>query len=94
MLTVKNALSFFTGRNLLLYFLKLNVDGSRNNHGVIGAGGIIIDNSGIWIKGFTHHIGVGEVIQAEAWGIFLGLKLASDLCIRNLVVECDSAADL
>lgn len=69
-------------------FFKLNVDGSWNNHGVIGAGIIIIDNSGIWIKGFTHHIGVGEVIQAEAWGIFLGrLKLASDLCIRNLVVR-------
>lgn len=69
----------------------MNVDGSRTQQGIIGAGGVIRNHSGDWIKGFIHHIGIGEVLQAEAWDIFIGLKLASDLCIRNLEVECDSA---
>ena len=69
----------------------MNVHGSRTHQEIIGAGGVIRNHAGDWIKGFIHHIGIGEVIQAEAWGIFIGLKLASDLYIRNLEVECDSA---
>lgn len=70
---------------------KLNVDGSRSTHCLSGAGGVIRNWSGDWIKGFTHHIGEGEVLQAELWGIFIGLKLAADLCIKKLEVESDSA---
>lgn len=47
-----------------LGYFKLNVDGSRDGNGVIGAGGVIRDSSGNWIQGFAHHIGSGEVIQA------------------------------
>lgn len=46
--------------------------------------------SGDWIQGFSHHIGKGEVLQAEVWGLVIGLKMAADLHIRRLVVECDS----
>lgn len=42
---------------------KLNVDGSRSDTGVIGAGGIIRKRSGDWIQGISHHIGDGEVLQ-------------------------------
>ncbi|KAL6210986.1 hypothetical protein ACLB2K_016215 [Fragaria x ananassa] len=31
---------------------KLNVDGSRNRNGGIGAGGVIRDHTGVWIGGF------------------------------------------
>lgn len=41
-------------------FFKLNVDGSRTHQGIIGAGGVIRNHTGDWIKGFTHHIGIGE----------------------------------
>ena len=44
---------------------KLNVDGSRTVVGVIGAGGIIKNCSGNWVQGFSHHFGIGEVIEAE-----------------------------
>lgn len=72
-------------------FFKLNVDGSRTSHGIIGTVAVIRNCNGEWINGFCHHIGSGEVLQAEVWGIFIGLKLASSLQIRLLEVESDSA---
>ncbi|PRQ39591.1 hypothetical protein RchiOBHm_Chr4g0426941 [Rosa chinensis] len=62
---------------------KLNVDGSRSYAGVIGAGGLIRNSSGVWIKGFSHSMGVGEIVEAEAWGLFIGLKLAFGLHIKD-----------
>ncbi|XP_062005837.1 receptor-like protein 7 [Rosa rugosa] len=58
--------------------------------GVIGAGGVIRNSSEEWINGFIHQVGIGEVIQAEAWSLFTGLKLALELHIKNLEVERDS----
>lgn len=46
----------------------------------------------IGLKGFTHHIGEGEVLQTEVWGIFIGLKLAADLHFKKLKVESDSTS--
>lgn len=37
------------------------------------------------------NIGVGEILQAEAWGLFSGLQLAKDLGITDILVEFDSA---
>ncbi|XP_062006018.1 uncharacterized protein LOC133723218 [Rosa rugosa] len=70
---------------------KLNVDGSRTTNGSIGAGGVIRDNTGCWCGGFMINIGVGEVLLAEAWGLFHGLHLALSLKISKLEVESDSA---
>ncbi|KAL6145633.1 hypothetical protein ACLB2K_056319 [Fragaria x ananassa] len=70
---------------------KLNVDGSRNRIGGIGAGGVIRDHTGVWIGGFMVNIGAGEVLQAEAWGLFYGIQLALSLDIPNLEVESDSS---
>ena len=58
---------------------KLNVDGSRNATGVSGAGGVLRNWTGDWIQGFSHHIGMGEVLHAEVWGICIGIKMAVDL---------------
>ncbi|CAL2228836.1 unnamed protein product [Prunus armeniaca] len=71
---------------------KLNVDGSRRNgSGHIGAGGVIRNSSGDWIRGFAVNLGKGQILEAEIWGLFFGLKLAVDKEINNLVVEMDSA---
>ncbi|PRQ49757.1 putative ribonuclease H-like domain-containing protein [Rosa chinensis] len=70
---------------------KLNVDGSRANNGSIGAGGVIRDDSGCWCGGFMVNIGTGEVLQAEAWGLYHGLHLALSLNITRLEVESDSS---
>ena len=70
---------------------KLNVDGSRNRTGGIGAGGGIGDHTRVWIGGFMVNIGVGEVLQAEARGLFYGIQLALSLDILNLEVESNSS---
>lgn len=72
-------------------FYKLNVDGSRSRNGDIGAGGVTRDGSGCWKNGFMINIGSGDVLQAEAWGLFYGIQLALDMQISNLEVESDSA---
>ncbi|KAL6219553.1 hypothetical protein ACLB2K_007312 [Fragaria x ananassa] len=70
---------------------KLNVDGSRTRAGDIGAGGIIRDSSGCWCGGFMVNIGAGEVLQAEAWGLFYDIQLALSMKIPKLEIESDSA---
>jgi hypothetical protein len=70
---------------------KLNVDGTRSLHGSIGAGGVIRDHNGEWRHGFMRNVGTGEVLQAEAWGLFSGLQMAKDLGLSHVVVETDSA---
>ena len=96
--TMKKATRDCDKQTLLLRWIKpplghfkLNVDGSRDGAGIIGAGGVVRDCSGNWIQGFSHHIGFGEVIQAEIWGIYIGLKMAADLQLKHLLVESDSA---
>ncbi|KAL6187932.1 hypothetical protein ACLB2K_039327 [Fragaria x ananassa] len=67
------------------FFFKLNVDGSRSStSGKIGAGGLIRDQNGIWITGFQVNLGIGAIVDAEAWGIYYGLKIARNLNIMQL----------
>ncbi|KAK9944849.1 hypothetical protein M0R45_010396 [Rubus argutus] len=71
---------------------KLNIDGTRQgSSGKIGAGGVIRCFSGSWINGFQANLGVGDVLDAETWGLFHGLKLALSCRIENIQVESDSA---
>ncbi|BBN67942.1 hypothetical protein Prudu_231S000200 [Prunus dulcis] len=71
---------------------KINTDGSRNCvSGFISAGGLLRDNYGAWIKGFSVNPGVGSVLEAELWGIFGGLHLAWESSFRVVEVESDSS---
>ncbi|KAL6213887.1 hypothetical protein ACLB2K_013326 [Fragaria x ananassa] len=71
-------------------FSKLNVDGiGVSPIGNIGAGGVIRNHYGDWISGFQISLGVGEILDAEAWDHFQGLKLAASLNIKNLIIESD-----
>ncbi|KAL6199672.1 hypothetical protein ACLB2K_029455 [Fragaria x ananassa] len=73
-------------------FYKLNIDGSRSSSsGCIGAGGVLRDHLGIWIDGFQVNLGTGEVLDAEAWGLFFGLRMVAMHNIVNLEIESDSA---
>lgn len=63
--------------------LKLTVDGTKTRDGLIGVAGIIRDWTGKWIQGFIHNIGMGEIIQAEWWGVFNSLKLAMQVQIKK-----------
>ncbi|KAK9913131.1 hypothetical protein M0R45_036955 [Rubus argutus] len=71
--------------------------GSTWNHfnwkaanGTIGDGGFIWNSTGEWIHDFTHHISCGEILQAEVWGIFIGLKKDMELHIQKIEVQSDS----
>ncbi|KAL6183087.1 hypothetical protein ACLB2K_044498 [Fragaria x ananassa] len=73
-------------------FYKLNIDGSRSfSSGCIGANGVLRDHLGIWIDGFQVNLGIGEVLDAEAWGLFFGLRMVAMHNIVNLEIESDSA---
>ncbi|CAL9010427.1 unnamed protein product, partial [Prunus brigantina] len=72
--------------------VKLNVDGScKPTSGNIGAGGILRGCAGEWIKGFAINLGKGQILEAELWGLFFGLKMALDKGINRLIIEMDSA---
>ncbi|KAI5312791.1 hypothetical protein L3X38_041965 [Prunus dulcis] len=45
----------------------------------------------VWIRGVVVNLGVGQVLEAELWGIYLGLKIAWDMGCSAVVLEFDSA---
>ncbi|KAL6199661.1 hypothetical protein ACLB2K_029444 [Fragaria x ananassa] len=56
-------------------FYKLNVDGSRSStSGKIGAGEVIRDHNGLWITGFQINLGIGAIVDAEAWRLQLEIE--------------------
>jgi hypothetical protein len=55
-------------------------------------GGGLIRNAGRdLISGFTVNLGVGEILVAELWAFYFGLKIAWELNIPHLIAEVDSA---
>ncbi|KAL0002947.1 hypothetical protein SO802_016728 [Lithocarpus litseifolius] len=72
---------------------KLNTDGSvLGSFGQAGCGGVVRDEQGNWIAGFTRHIGTTNCFAAELWGLRDGLSLCLSLNIPCLVVEVDTKA--
>ncbi|CAL8992017.1 unnamed protein product, partial [Prunus brigantina] len=67
------------------------IRGLKGEDGRIAAGGVLRDSSGQWMRGFAVNLGVGQVLEAELWGIYLGLKLAWDIGCSAVVFESDSA---
>ena len=71
----------------------MNTDGSViKSSGVAGCGGVVRDEEGSWIVGFTRRNGVTTSFEAELWGLRDGLMLCSNLDISSLVVEIDAKA--
>ena len=72
-------------------WLKLNVDGSvDNSKGLAGVGGVLRDSMANWVGGFSTRLGECTMEEAETWLLLHGLRMAWDLCARQLLVEIDS----
>lgn len=70
-------------------FCKLNSDGSVRED-IAAAGGLIRNDLGEWIGGFSMNIGPSSIHESELWGLRQGLLLALRLEIKHLIVESDS----
>lgn len=71
--------------------VKVNVDGSfRSSSGMAACGGLIRDSHGVLITGFSCNLGACTSIWAEAWSLYLGMKLARTLRFSTVVFEMDS----
>ncbi|KAL8151876.1 hypothetical protein V2J09_021684 [Rumex salicifolius] len=71
---------------------KLNIDGSYlHGKDTIGAGGIIRDSNGCFVKAFIAKDVCCSVFRAELVGLLHGLTLAKEPKITNLIVEMDAA---
>ena len=63
---------------------------SKGNPGIAGAGGVLRDQMGSWIRGFARNIGICSSVTAELWAIYEGLLLTWDKGFRKVVLESDS----
>ena len=59
---------------------------------ILGCGGLIRDNNGHWKGGFVKCIGRSYVFVVELSGVLLGLKLALQSNMQNIVLQIDSKA--
>jgi hypothetical protein len=51
-------------------WIRLNTGGATGGNSVSGCGGILRNDRGEWICGFSKCMGVCSVFVAELWGIF------------------------
>ena len=56
-----------------------------------GGGGLIKDDAGNWMVGFTINIGCCSTVEAELWAVIQGLKLAWDKGYRKVILLVDSS---
>ncbi|CAA0830741.1 Polynucleotidyl transferase- ribonuclease H-like superfamily protein [Striga hermonthica] len=56
------------------------------------AGGLLWDENGNWLGGFTVNIDYCSSMAAKLWGLFRGLSLAWDLGYRQVEAEVDNAS--
>ncbi|MCI64562.1 ribonuclease H protein, partial [Trifolium medium] len=67
-----------------------NSDGSCQDGGRIGCGGILRGSQGEWLGGFAKFIGHGNAFLAELWGVLEGLRYAWRLNFRKVELHADS----
>ena len=53
-------------------------------------GGLLRDHSGRWICGFSVHLGMCSMVEAEFWTLIHGLNLSWNRGVHLLEVEVDS----
>ncbi|KAE8722050.1 hypothetical protein F3Y22_tig00014444pilonHSYRG00149 [Hibiscus syriacus] len=72
-------------------WMKLNTDRSRNNlTGLTTCGGVFCNQLGEWHFGFSKCTVYCYVLDAELWGIYMGLSVAWDRNYRRIIVESDT----
>ena len=78
----------------LVGYIKVNVDDSYGNHGNAGFGGLLRNDRGIWVHGFSRFCGRSSNLLAELSAIWRGLQLAWDFGYRSIIIEYDSKSAL
>ncbi|XVF35408.1 hypothetical protein REPUB_Repub18cG0142900 [Reevesia pubescens] len=69
----------------------MNVDASINMQSRVStAGGVLRDENGSWVAGFTYMVGITTILGAEIWGIYQGLLLRWNRGFRRVEIETDS----
>ncbi|GMI99700.1 hypothetical protein HRI_003639300 [Hibiscus trionum] len=69
----------------------LNTDAAVSITTSIGSvGGVIRGSTGEWVTGYNKRIGYVSPLQAELWGILIGLEVAWSLGIERLQIQTDS----
>ena len=58
--------------------------------GLAGCGGLIKDENGAWLAGFSRNIGSTTSYAAKLWGIRDGLALCCNLNIHSIIVKLDA----
>ncbi|XVE95435.1 hypothetical protein REPUB_Repub02eG0096900 [Reevesia pubescens] len=71
--------------------VKMNVDGSvKGILGIATAGGVLRNESGIFICAFIYKIGISSILTAELWAILHGLQICWEKGYRRVLLESDS----
>ena len=71
--------------------MTLNTNGClKMENNQAGGGGLLRDHSGIWINGFSIHLGMCSIVKAELWALLYGLNLVWNRGVHLLEVEVDS----
>ena len=76
-----------------LGWFKLNTDGaSRGSSSSAAGGGLIRDEVGNWVIGFSRKIGRIDSFAAEMWALRDGLQLCQQMSVRAVLIELDAKA--
>lgn len=75
---------------MLILSCRTNLPKALANQMLMGLDVVILEklvqviHNGYCLKGFMANSGVGEVIHAEAWGLFYGFKMAAECNVQKL----------
>ncbi|XP_019152396.1 PREDICTED: uncharacterized protein LOC109149189 [Ipomoea nil] len=70
-------------------WIKVNTDGCARTKGHSACGGVLRNNEGQYIGGFSKKIGTCSALEAEVWGIYVGIQKAWELGYRKVMFETD-----
>ncbi|KAL4390530.1 hypothetical protein AHAS_Ahas03G0154300 [Arachis hypogaea] len=72
-------------------WVTLNTDGAmKGSTKQARYGGLIRNETGKWVAGFSYHIGRCSTFNTKIWGIKKGFEIATTMGMKNIIVECDS----
>ncbi|XVE98964.1 hypothetical protein REPUB_Repub03eG0155100 [Reevesia pubescens] len=69
-------------------------DSSKSQPGLTAYGGVLRDDNGMWICGFTCRIGIACTLISKLWAIYHGLHLYWMRSFLKVELETDSLAAL
>lgn len=62
----------------------------KNSGGSAGCGGLIRNDTGRWICGFTKNLGATSAYIAKLWGMYIGLSIAEAKGANKIELQTDS----